>query len=283
MSTYTDPWNKDKDLLMGGGGQYGDMNTANDEQKAYVKSISDYSAGWDKVDKQSDAMEAYVMLFVMMANQGMDELTDKTATDAGSLSVQGDLTKLGNDMETLSTQDADKSLGYVDIFASHGDDMIGNGTTDNGILGNADIQRIVGSDPTGQLASQYQIIRAQIYVSGSSSKYNGDPSSTDCYFDQDADVDPDKAGPTDKMNSFGQLHTALGLRGDPYSSNESEKGLTNAFNENTSTTQGTNAASQEIVSNDQNNSKGVQSFIVAGLHSITDVESAAIKKSASSG
>jgi len=59
--------------------------------------------------------------------------------------------------------------------------------------------------------------------------------------------------------------------------------LTNAFNENTSTTQGTNAASQEIVSNDQNNSKGVQSFIVAGLHSITDVESAAIKKSASGG
>lgn len=286
MSTYVDNWDNDRGQLMGGGidpktGQpyYGDINTAEDENTEYCGkdpnvrggSLLAYDQGWDKVLKTADPMEAYVLLFVMMADQGMDVLTDKTAVDAGGLQVQGDLTRLGNDMEDMTTQDADKSKGYVNLVAARGEDMI------NTILGNADIKNIIGLQPASQLSSQYIIIREQIHVDGSQSQYNGDLSSANCYFYEGANVDPSKAGPTDKMNSYGQLHDGLGLRGDPYSSNEAQKGMTNAFNENTSTTQSTNAASQEIISNDQNNAKGVQSFIVAGLHSVTDVESAAIK------
>lgn len=269
MSTYVDPWDQDRAKLMDPNN--GDLNTAIQENTDYVNSIQAYADGWKKIDSTSDPMEAYVLLFVMMADQGMDELTNKTAVDAGALQVQGDLTRLGNDMEDMTTQDADKSNGYVNLVAKHGDDIIE-------ILKRSDINNIVGTEPANQLSGQYIIIREQIHVDGSTSQYNGDLSSASCYFYEGApDFDPTKPDPTAKMNSYGQLKDALGDRGDPCSANEAQKGMTNAFNENTSTTQSTNAASQEIISNDQNNAKGVQSFIVAGLHSVTDVESAAIK------
>lgn len=266
---YVDNWDQDKAKLMN------DIQTAENEKGAYSDSITAYADGWKKIDNTSDAMEAYVLLFVMMGDQGMDQLTNKTAVDAGGLQVQGDLTRLGNDIEDMTTQDDNTAGkgGYVDLVAQHTDAMIV-------ILADPRISDpktgIIGSEPANQLSSQYQIIRSQIY-----DKYDPNqpaPKIGDTwYFDPDANVDPSKAGPTDKMNSYGQLHDALGLRGDPYSANEAQKGMTNAFNENTSTTQSTNAASQEMISNDQNNAKGVQSFIVAGLHSVTDVESAAIK------
>jgi hypothetical protein len=64
---------------------------------------------------------------------------------------------------------------------------------------------------------------------------------------------------------------------DPDQANEAYKKKNDAFNVNTSTTQGTNAASSALINNQKNINTSVQAFVTDMAHAESDVISATIK------
>ncbi|MGB7978566.1 MAG: hypothetical protein WCF19_05345 [Chlamydiales bacterium] len=260
MSTYTDNWGTDWDTMTS------DIANWQNEQADLKAAVEAYHAGMEKIDKTSDAMVAFTMLAWLMSNQGFDQLNTQSAVDGGALQIQGDLTRLNNDLEAQTNQNT-TDPSQIDLVAQHSEQMYEALSDAGDPVG---LQAALGTDASQALASQFQIIRQQIH----DTNVAGDGPQSGWYF-----IAPGSDAPpgTDYITSYGQLQSDLAAKGDPQSANEAEKGKTDAFNENTSTTQSTNAASQEIISNDSNMSKAVQAFVVDMFHAIMDVISAANK------
>lgn len=249
----------------------GDIGTWQTEQSDYSTAVEDYHTAFQRMEHTSDAMVAFTMLAWLMAQQGCDQLNLQTAGDGGALKIQGDLTKLGNDIEKETKQDADDKGASIHDVAAQSEQLYQLLTTTTDPNGLA-LQKALGSDASSALASQYLIIRDQI----DDSSVAGNPTGG-WYFIAPGTTPPSGS---DLITSYAQFQTDLATQGDPQSANEALKQQTDSFNENTSTTQSTNAASQEIISNDTNMTKAVQAFITDMFHAIMDVISAANKASA---
>ena len=258
----TDTWVADQNQLNA------DLNTWNSEQTAYVQAIQAYHAGMARIDGTSDAMVAFTMLAWLMANEGSNQLNLETAGDGGDLKIQGDLTKLGNDLEDETNVDT-TSMYDIDTVAVHAYQLSSELSAPATTSGPGDLQNVLG-DPAGQLASQYNLIRGQIWDTNPDAGPNGPVAGSNWYFAGTNDYptpSPVAGGP---ITSYAQFQTDLQTAGDPGQANEAE---------NTSTTQSTNASSQEIISNDSNMQKAVQAFVVDMFHAVMDVISAANKAS----
>lgn len=265
MSSFTDSFLPDYDKLTT------DINKFIAEQKYLQQEVQDYHTAMERVKTTSNPMVAFTMLMWMMCNQGLGQQGANTAVDGGGLQIQGDLTKLNGDIENITNQDAvnnSKGVNWITVVASHLDKMLGTLTvptsdpTGPATTPQEAIEDAIGGTAMGALNQQFGILSSQI--AGSSIKGT-------VYFD------PSGNG---KISSYKQLQDDLKQRGDTDQANEAEKAKTNAFNQNTSTTQSTNAASQEKISNDANTTKAVQAFVVDGFHAIMDVISAAVKATA---
>ncbi len=263
MSTY-DPnaiWNKDYDQLNQ------DLATWKSEQADYQAAVEAYHEGMARIAGTSDAMVAFTMLAWLMANEGSGQLNLQTASDGGSLQIQGDLTRLGNDIEDETNQNSTSS-SYLDDVAVHSHVLANDLTTNQDLIG------AIGSDASNALAGQYNIIRGEIWDTNAAAGPNA--TTTQYYFDASGDYPP-VGGKDPLIQNYAEFQTDLQSRGDLKSANEVAKEKTDAFNENTSTTQSTNAASQETISNDSNMAKAVQAFTVDMFHAVMDVISAANK------
>jgi hypothetical protein len=308
-TTFNDTWDKDWKDLFGDGtsANPGDIQTFLNEQKDYQKAVENYHEAMQRIKNTSDASVAFTMLAWLMANQGFDQLNGQQAIDGGALQIQGDLTKLGNDLEDMTNQSDDATFvpadgstpahyiynqkypdNYLHKVAVRSYELMDQLNNNIALRGSDKQQGAIGEDAANALASQYQIIRFQIYDSDTgtgeghagpnSPKYHEGAGPADgIYFDatnQDPNPDP---GRNPCMMSYAEFQNDLSNRGDAKMANEASKQKTDAFNENTSTTQSTNAASQEQISNDSNMSKSVQAFVTAMFHAVMDVISAANK------
>jgi hypothetical protein len=284
---WQDKWQTDYNNLFGDGtsGNSGDLQTFLNEQQDYKKAVENYHEAMQRIKDTSDASVAFTMLAWLMANQGFDQLNGQQAIDGGALQIQGDLTKLGNDVEDLTNQSDDATLNPDGTYTYHDNYLdkvaIWSNTLMDKLKNDPNLRAAIGEDASDALASQYQIIRFQIYDTNAgagpnSPKAQGNFGPADgIYFD--AMNQKPKADSDLSMMSYAEFQNSLSNRGDAKMANEASKQKTDAFNENTSTTQSTNAASQEQISNDSNMSKSVQAFVTAMFHAIMDVISAANK------
>lgn len=295
-TTFNDTWQTDYNNLFGDGtsANPGDLQTFLNEEKDYDSAVNAYHEAMQRIKDTSDASVAFTMLAWLMANQGFDQLNGQQAIDGGALQIQGDLTKLGNDIEDMTNQSDDATFvpgtgtgaGTYDYNQYYPDNYLNKvAVRSNELMDelntNTALQSAIGTDAANALASQYQIIRFQIYDDPSVAGPNSPNAqgtfgpAQGIYFDatkQDADPGNDLS-----MMSYAEFQNDLSSRGDTKMANEASKQKTDAFNENTSTTQSTNAASQEQISNDSNMSKSVQAFVTDMFHAIMDVISAANK------
>ncbi len=260
MSAYTDSFNDDYKKLWDNGAPGADLQAYLDSWKDYQDSVEAYHKAMQRLAHTSDASVAFTMLMWLMSNEGCDQQQALLASDASALKLQGDLTKLNNDIEDKTNQN-DPSSQYVIDVAKHLDAMMD-------LLKNPDLQNAVGTEATNALSEQFKVLRWQIHWNGETNPDYNPPSGYTYYFDPDN---------SKYIQNYAELQNDLSARGDPKNANEAEKQKTDAFNENTSTTQSTNAASQEKISNDSNMLKAVQAFATDGFHAIMDLISAAVK------
>lgn len=261
--SYTDNFDKDYDQLKN------DLLKLQQEQQAYLDMVKKYHEEMAKIAKTKDAAKAFTMLMYLISSEGTAQWNAQMTVDAGGLKIQGDLTKLGNDLEDETNQNSDDPQLVKDV-AAHLDKLLDLFDKDNTSTLGKELRDAIGDEAADGMYSQFLTLRHQIHWEGDpeGDKYN--PTSG-YYFDPDD---------SKYIQSYGQLQKDLQEKGDPFSANEAEKQKTDAFNENTSTTQSTNAASQEMISNDANVLKAVQAFGVAGFHTVMDVISAAVKAAA---
>ncbi|MBX7066680.1 MAG: hypothetical protein K1X28_05565 [Parachlamydiales bacterium] len=288
MSTYTDTWSKDYAKLFGDdgtGNTNGDIWVSTQEQTGLSDAVSNYHSEMDRIGHTSDAMIAFVLLALLLANQGMQQMNYQSALDAGALKIQGDITTLNNDLEDLTnqtddataTQNTDGSYSYtyqhnyLDLVAQRAELM--HQKLDEGGTGcNADLTKILGDNASNSLSENFLTIRGQIYDTNVS---DNSPKGETVYFTAMTQNTNPAGDPY--VESYCEFQIDLETRGDPKGVNEGMKAKTDAFNLNTSTTQSTNAASQEVISNDQKKTQSVQAFIVAMFHAMMDVISASVK------
>ncbi|MBX7066675.1 MAG: hypothetical protein K1X28_05540 [Parachlamydiales bacterium] len=284
MSTYTDTWDADYKKLFGddGTGQTsGDIYIAMQEQQGIADSAQAYHDEMNRIAHTGDAMIAFTLLALLFANQGMNQLNYQSASDAGALKVQGDIATLNNDLEDLTNQTSDATQNpdgtytyqhnYLDLVAQRAE-LMHQKLDENGPGWNQDLTNILGDDASNSLSSNFLTIRGQIYDTNVA---DNAPTGETIYFTamvQNANPSGDPY-----VESYCEFQVDLETRGDPKGVNEAMKAKTDAFNLNTSTTQSTNAASQEVISNDQKKTQSVQAFLVAMFHAMMDVISATVK------
>ncbi len=288
MATYNDPWSADYAQLFGQNGddKSGDIYIVMQEQIGLTNAVNAYAAAMQKVKTTGDAMVAFTMIAWLIANQGFMQLNYQSAINGGALKAQEDLTALNNDIEDMTNQTDDATAtqnpdgsytysyhkNYLDTVAQRAE-LLHQKLDINGTTGwDNHLTDILGQQASNTMSDNFLTIRHQINDTNYAD--NGGPGVT-IYFDA---MTQNPTPATDKYTeSYCEFQINLETRGDPKSVNEALKAKTDAFNENTSTTQSTNAASQEVISNDNNKAKAVQAFVVAMFHAIMDVISATTK------
>src|SRR3989338_6481953 len=246
-------------------------------QKAYTDQVK-------KEFNSKDPELVFMSLILMFSNAGFTELDAGLAQNGGALQVQGDVTKLGNDLENLthppSTDANDPNLvrqeaaGLNKIL-----DLFNDKNPPTGKDGDwyKYVASAIGGTGTQALGEQYLAIRQDIHIAGDNSGYNppaNDP--TQPNFSYTYHFDPDSKIPKGQttnpyITSFGDLQAKMAQQGDPDKANESAKLWTDAFNTNTATTQSVQSSTNEVISNDTNTIKTFQAFVTDMMHAVSDV------------
>jgi hypothetical protein len=276
---YVDTFDKDFNKLTT------DAQAFNAIQKQQAADVAAYHAAYEKIEHTGNALEAFMMLFYLLAKQGSDQMNDTLAGYGAGLKIQGDLTKLGNDLEDQTNQNSSD----VQLLKDHVTDLDKLlDTLSPNTLGsnpaapqNLDVQAALGTTATGSMYQQFLTMRQDIYWAGDAHSnddpnqaYNPTPVTAPATGPRTYHFDVDGNG---YIQTYAQLHTDMAAQGDPDQANEAYKKNNDAFNMNTSTTQSTNAASNELITEQKNVTTAVQSFMVDMMHADSDVISATLK------
>jgi hypothetical protein len=262
MSTPTDAFDTDYSKLQADAQAFIAM------QNELKQAEADYQAAYQKLLKECPLMA----IILLISNPGCTMLQDNLGISGAGLQIQGDLSKLGNDMEN-DTNSKDTTTGDSGLVAKvAGDldktlDMLDPNSSDPV---NQAIQQGIGPTGAGFLHQEYLTIRQDInweHDSIDGNKYN--PASGATYH---FDVDNSQY-----IQSYGEMQNEMSQQGDPKSANEAAKIKTDAFNMNTSTTQSTNAASNEMITNQKNIITSWQSLGSSLMHNFADLVKAAIQ------
>lgn len=267
MSTYTDTFDTDFNQLTSDAAAF---TTLSNQVQADADA---YKATLQSIGKIKNPMVVFMMLIYLLAQQGSKQLDDTLATYGAGLKVQGDMTKLGNDLEKQMNQNSsDPNLLLAHV--QHLDKLL------DALHGNADLQNALGSTATDSMYQEYLVMRKDIYYGGEANpNYNptGEappvPGAPRTYHFE-VDTDGHASG---YITNYADLQKFMSQQGDPDQANEAYKLNNDAFNMNTSTTQSTNAASNQLINEQKNITTAVQSFMNDMMHAEADVISATIK------
>lgn len=293
MSTpYVDPFNTDFQKLLDDANEYATM------QQQLEDAVTAYHTAYEKLLKEADPSKAFMLLFYLLSMQGFAQLDDTLGVDGAGLQIQGDMSKLGNDLENLTNQDDSKDpisaqMQRVKDEASHLDKMLDLLSPNAGTPGqNLNVQDALGSTASSSMYQQFLTVRGDILWTQDpnahddpTQNYNPTPVPTPSatgprtyHFDVSDGIDPDPTKPDHTyLCSYAELQTDMSGQGDPLQANETFKKKTDAFNMNTSTTQSTNAASNALITNEKNTDTEIQAFVNDMMHAQSDVVSATIK------
>lgn len=307
--TTTDPkstdFTNDFNQLTADAAQYNTMaQQLKDSRQAYAdryKQINEaYLHGGDGIPElYHNPMLFFAMFMYLMSNQGCSEMDLGLGVQGSGLQIQGDLTKLGNDLENITNNKNDTGRDGVREEATDLNKILDTLSGKDQKIGNT-ISQAIGGTATSSLFDSYKTIRSDIYVDGDTSIYNPtevDPTQSKGrtyhfsaggkykdYYIQSYGTEPgtipvDKDGKrTDWVSNFGGLQWAMQQQGDPGEANEAAKKKTDAFNMNTSTTQATQAAANEYITVDKNRIQSIQSFITNMCHSTMDLVKASVQQ-----
>lgn len=266
MSTYTDTFDTDFSQLTSDAAAF---TTLSNQVQADADA---YKATLQNIGKIKNPMVAFMMLIYLLAQQGSKQLDDTLATYGAGLKVQGDMTKLGNDLEKQMNQnnpDTNLLLAHV----QHLDKLL------DALHGNADLKNALGSTATDSMYQEYLTMRQDIYYGAESNPaYNPafvpTPGAGPRTYHFEVDTD---GHDSDYITNYADLQKFMSQQGDTDQANEAYKKNNDAFNMNTSTTQSTNAASNQLINEQKNITTAVQSFMNDMMHAEADVVSATIK------
>jgi hypothetical protein len=269
--TYTDTFDSD----------FGDLTT---DAAAYTNLVNqvqtdatNYQTALENIKKIKNPMVAFMMLMYLLAQQGSKQLDDTLASYGAGLQVQGDMTKLGNDLETQMNQNNPDTNLLLD-HVKHLDKLLDalDATT-----GNMSLRAALGGTAADSMHAEYLVMRKDIDWNGETNpNYNPDhinpnPPTTgdrDYHFEVDTD-----GGTSYYITNYADLQKYMSAQGDKDQANEAYKKNNDAFNMNTSTTQSTNAASNQLINEQKNITTAIQNFMNDMMHADSDVISATIK------
>ncbi len=278
MSSYVGQFDDDYNQLQKDSEAYQNaVNQLQAEQAAYEK---EFASAFSSTNPEL----VFLALIYAFSNPGFSELDGGLSVNGAALQVQGDLTKLGNDLENMTHPSKNDPEYYsstlVHDAATRLDEMLDALSPTNQTSWVQSMQNAIGSTAGTSLYGQYLVVRQTIYDGSDpeGGKYNptqADPGtgSRTYYFD----ADPNDAYYGDYINSFGDMQDDMSQQGDPMQANEASKTMTDAFNTNTATTQSVQAATNEMITNDTNTIKTFQSFVSDMMHALSQVISAAVQ------
>lgn len=286
-----------------------DAELFNEYQQEEIEAQKAYTKAFNSIFSSKNPELVYMALIFCFSNQGFSELDGGLAVNGESVQVQGDLTKLGNDLENLSNMTSPpEGVDPRQLLKDEATDLdyIMNSLTPSANLkpgAQKDwytfIQKAIGSTGAQSLSSEYLTIRQDIYyaedaMAGDNTKvsYNPNPvvpapnsGPRTYHYNPDDPLTP-KNGPDGKpygpdndpyyISNFGDRNSYMQQQGDIDQANEASKKWTDAFNTNTSTTQSTQAASNEVITNDSNTIKTFQAFVTDMMHALQDTIKAAV-------
>jgi len=260
-----------------------DEAALNNDALVYEQSIQDsdkakaaFTKAVDSI-KTGNPQEAIMLLFMLIAGQGSAVLNGDLAAKGEALKIQGDLTSCDNDIQafiqapdntgtdTPITDAADMLDGLMNYTGSVSHATSGLPAS-NVIAG---IKAALGGTTVASLNGQYVAMRNTMTESGDANGYN--PPEGSSYFQDNV-----SGQVNGKIGSFDEMRSDMSKQGDAKQANEADQVLVNAENTNTSTTQSSNAALGQGVTEITNAIKAVIGLVTDGLHSSQDLSKAAI-------
>ncbi len=215
--------------------------------------------------KNADPMQALMLLFYILGASGQDSTTlgiwsDQSGITGDRLALNGDVTAVGNDLNKM-TNSNDSDPNSLNIFGQDADKFLDqlSGTghyADPNMAPNTQDPSKSSMDPEAEQSVYNQLlgIRQLFKITDPVDPNYNPPTGATYYFD-----------PTDsnKIQSFQQFQTDLGLQGDVQGSTDAAKIITDNFGTNTQTTQTASA----VMNNDQKTytslMQSTQSFLAA--------------------
>ncbi len=283
---YVDNFNTDYQTLKNDADQFGQI------QQQLTDDVNAYKDAYQKVMKEKDPGMIWAMLIYLLSVQGGNQLDDQLKLYGSGIKISSDLTKIGNDLETLTNQNVggptpDPGTVLVENEVSHLDVMLDTLSTNTLVPGaaeqpNANILAAMGGTAATAYYNELFNFRRDIHWSGDPHKnddttqdYNptevSNPSSTgprSYHFDLDNNA---------YLADFAQLQADMSAQGDPLQANEAYKLKSDVFNTNTTTTQSVNQAGDAKVNTQKDITNATQAFMTAMMHAWSDVISATIK------
>jgi len=263
-----------------------DFKTLNNDLAAYDKAVqartdarNAYMSELGKIDSIEDPMKQMLALMVLLCVYAMAMYESDIGVYGTSLAVQGDITQCGNDLENITNSD-DTTVGSSGSLAEvcEGlDEMLDLLSPENP---DPTIRHAIDPTACDMLYNNLLTIRQDIY-------YAGDSEAHQKYNPTQVQTPPDSGprtyhfevvndgGSSKYMTSYGEMQDDMSTQGDPKQANEAAKLKTDAFSTNTSTTQSTQAASQELISQLSTQMKSLQGFVTSGFKSMLEIERSA--------
>ncbi len=277
MSNFVDNFNTDFQQLQD------DANTFAQVEAQLKQDVTAYQTAYQKLLAEKDPSLAYMMLFYLLSQQGFKQLDDQLAYYGAGLKIQGDMTKLNNDLQNITNQNS-SDVQLLKNEASHLDQMLDVLSPDSATAGqNMNVQDALGSTATAAIYQEFLTFRQNINWAEDPHAHD-DPNQG--YNPNTLNPNPPASGPrtyyfdvdgNGYITNFADLQKFMSEQGDPDQANEAYKSKTDVFNTNTSTTQSTNAASNALITNQKNITTEIQSFVTDMMHAQSDVVSASVK------
>lgn len=213
-----------------------------------------------------NANYALILLFYIMGASSSDSttlgyFTDKAGITGERLTVNGDLTTVGNDLNNMTNSNANDQGALMTTFGNDSDillDELSGDPTRTNYKANLDPNAANPSiypQAEQSVYSQLLQIRQLFNINESNENYNYNPGSDQTYY-----FDPNDPN---KIQSFYEFQQDLGLQGDVKGATDAAKIITDNFSTNTQTTQ----TSSAVLNNDQKTytsmMQSIQSFLAA--------------------
>lgn len=193
-----------------------------------------------------------VLIVKVLGSRSSNAYQMELKVNADGIQIQGDLTKLSNNIQNIVNTGGSGSTGVIQVAAETDEMQNVLGTTSSSSPSFAsDVQGAIGTTSANLMSDNFANMRQDIYwAEDPNSSYNptenttnptsSEPSSYTYHFNPD-----DTSG--SYMTSFGQMQADLKIQGNPYGAQDANKILLDNYNQNVSVTQSLgSAANAEI-------------------------------------
>lgn len=256
------------------------INDANDYAtlaQEQQDSVTAYTKAYQKLLHTTDPSLLFIQLIYLMSMQGFNELDSNLGQAGGSLQVQGDVTKVDNDLQAITninSTDSDNVRKEAQDLDKMLDSLSGTSAADKNIqnaLGGANGSAVGALYDSDLTMRQYIFLKNDVSPEGHN--YNptqvSPPGATLTYY-----FDPDDSN---YLQSYGEMQADMQQQGNPKGANTAAKGITDQSNMNQQVTSSTNQASTEAITNVKNMISTLQSFTSDMMHAQSDQIKAAIQ------